>query len=40
MPEKLKISGLNKSNLETFGNRENSNSSKTTNKSLKKADLK
>ena len=38
--ENLKINDLKKSNLQTFGIRENSNSSKTTNKSLKKADLK
>jgi len=33
MSEKLKISGSNKSNFETFGNRENNNSSKMTIKS-------
>jgi hypothetical protein len=40
MPENKKISDLKKSSLETFGNGDNSNSSKTTNKSYKKADLK
>jgi len=36
MPEKI-LSDLKNSNLETFGNGDNSNTSKTTNRSYKKA---